>query len=774
MSSLSNTKLDVPSVIKRFFSNGSLITVVTLLTIELLSRRECKIPHPAPIFLTAVVYAACNGGLYSGFYSAGITLLYAFYFFSSPGWLFHYSDDHLQCLIGLAVITPAIAIIAGVYKHRTELVARAELGKCQQVESALKKSEQQFRLLIESVQDYAIFTMDTNGYINSWNPGLERILGYSEAEIIGKPCACIFTPEDLSNGDDKQELQTAAAEGKAVDERWHVKANGTRFWGSGIVTPLRDEVGNLLGFSKIMRDVTERKQAEIERDSLIEQLAAERSYLEAVVQQMPVGVAIADAPTGKLRLHNEEAVRILRHPMISSNTVKDYAQYGAFHPNRQPYKSEEYPIARSITSGEVVKAEEMHYRRGDGTETFFLVNSAPVIDSSGRIVAAVSTFYDIDQRKQAELALQQSEARLRLALEAAHMSIWDWNIQTNQIDWSSNYEQLFGFAPGTFGGTYEDILSRIYPEDSELAAAAVACSLEQREGYNSEFRIVCPDGNIRWLAGKGRFFYDETGTKPVRMMGIIMDITERKRTAEQIKASLQETAELKKLNQLKDDFLSTVSHELRTPMSNMKMAIQMLKVSLTHTNERTQRYLDILQAECTREIELINDLLDLQRLETSPHPRLLIEAINLQDCLPPLIEPFQVRTQQQQQTLRLSLPDHIPALFSDRANLERILTELLNNACKYTPTGGEIILDVSYQSVKAATIFTISNSREIPPAQLPYIFDKFYRLPNNDPWKQGGTGLGLALVRKLVEQLQGAIAVESSNGWTTFTVQLSN
>ena len=245
-------------------------------------------------------------------------------------------------------------------------------------------------------------------------------------------------------------------------------------------------------------------------------------------------------------------------------------------------------------------------------------------------------------------------------------------------------------------------------------------------------------------------------------------INERKLAEEVLTENVRE---LEKLNALKDDFLSTVSHELRTPIANMKMAIQMLKVS--PTAEKSQRYLEILQAECTRETDLINDLLDLQRLEVGSYSIKLNEAVSLQ-MLSTIIEPFRVRTGQLKQTLQINLTPDLPSLVTNRASLERILAELLNNACKYTLNGGEIGLSVCYKPTEAATIFTISNPAEIPADQLPRIFEKFYRVPKGDRWKQGGTGLGLALVKKLVSQLQGTIEVESSNGWTTFTVVLPN
>lgn len=657
---------------------------------------------------------------------------------------------------------------------RVALKRTQDTMRYKQTEAALQESEERFRLLVESAKDYAIITLDCNGYITSWNIGAERILGYQEAEIIGQHGSCIFTPEDIRKGEDKKELEMAVAEGRAEDERWHVRANGKLFWASGIVTSLRDEAGNLQGFSKIMRDMTERKQAEAERDRLIEQLAAERRSLETVLQQMPVGVAIAEAPSGKLRCHNQEAVRILRHPMLPSDSVKDYVQYGAFHCDGRPYKPQEYPLARSTISGEVVKAEDMSYRRGDGTQTFLCVNSAPITDN-GRIVAAVSTFYDIYERKQAEIALRSSEERLRLALEAAHMSIWDWNSQTNQVTWSDNYELLFGYAPGTFAGTYEAVSSCVHPEDRELVASALTRSLKQRVEYDAEFRIVCPDGNIRWLAAKGQFFYQES-TLGVRMMGVIMDITERKSAAEQIKISLQETAELKRLNQLKDDFLSTVSHELRSPMASIKMAVSMLEVALKQAGllnaepNRVAQYLQILRNECDREINLINDLLDLSSLEAG-NKLLCLSAIDLSSWVPPIVESFAERTRSQQQSLEVSIPNDLPTLITDESKLERLLSELLHNACKYTPASERILVTAKTKSDRL--LLQVSNSGiEIPAAELSRIFDKFYRIPNNDPWKYGGTGLGLALVKKLVEHLDGTIQATASFGWTNFTVEL--
>lgn len=130
------------------------------------------------------------------------------------------------------------------------------------------ESQELFNLIVENVKDYAIFATDAEGRVVSWNPGVKRLLGYDEAEIVGQPIAVIFTPEDIEGGAHMWEMETAAREGRVEDQRWHVRKDGTRFWANGLVMPLRDD-GGLRGFAKVMRDDTERKRLENERKELL-------------------------------------------------------------------------------------------------------------------------------------------------------------------------------------------------------------------------------------------------------------------------------------------------------------------------------------------------------------------------------------------------------------------------------------------------------------------------------------------------------------------------
>lgn len=228
----------------------------------------------------------------------------------------------------------------------------------------------------------------------------------------------------------------------------------------------------------------------------------------------------------------------------------------------------------------------------------------------------------------------------------------------------------------------------------------------------------------------------------------------------------QQIEDLQQSNLLKDDFLSIASHELRSPMTNIKMAIQLLQKA--PRDEQQQRYLNLLQEECTREIELLNDLLDVQRLDANADP-LRLEVIQLQELIATITQSFEAHIQERQQILKAEVASDLLPFISDVSDLQRIVTELLNNACKYTAPGGRVCLSVQGQN---PVQIVVSNEAEIPAKDLPHLFERFYRVQSCDRWKRGGTGLGLALVKKLVERLKGDIQVTSSEGWTRFCVQL--
>jgi len=295
---------------------------------------------------------------------------------------------------------------------------------------------------------------------------------------------------------------------------------------------------------------------------------------------------------------------------------------------------------------------------------------------------------------------------------------------------------------------------------SQKSAAILACPIFDDQGALGDL----------WLFKEENGFFNELEMRLVQQVANQCAIAIRQARLYQ-QAQAQVTA-LEKLNQLKDDFLCTVSHELRTPMSNIYMAIQMLELTMKPEVQAShpERYVQILREECEREVNLINNLLELQQLEAG-NESLVLTTIQIQSWLPHILETFEVRLRNQQQSLHVDIDSELPPVASDLSKLGRILRELLDNACKYTPSGGQIT--VIARSTADRVQLSISNSGvQIPASEIPHIFEKFYRIPSNDPWKHGGTGLGLALVKKLMEDLGGSIQVESNSEQTTFIVSL--
>jgi signal transduction histidine kinase len=303
------------------------------------------------------------------------------------------------------------------------------------------------------------------------------------------------------------------------------------------------------------------------------------------------------------------------------------------------------------------------------------------------------------------------------------------------------------------------------------------CSLLPNADRGPVVSLACPIfddqgmlGDL-WLVNQTFHAYSEQDIRLVRQVTNQCAIAIRQ--ARLYQSAQAQVEELERLNRLKDDFLSTISHELRTPLASIRVATQMLEITfqqLDITDERANRYLHILKQESVQEITLVNDLLDLQHLDAGTKP-LELEELDLNVWLMPTIGTFEIRTETQQQTFEVSLAENLPTIVTDPPSLKRIVTELLNNACKYTPPGDRITLAIEVQGQDLHLQFQ-NFGVQIPADELSHIFDKFYRVTNADRWKHGGTGLGLTLTKKLVEYLGGRMAVDTPERSTRFQIWL--
>ena len=292
-------------------------------------------------------------------------------------------------------------------------------------------------------------------------------------------------------------------------------------------------------------------------------------------------------------------------------------------------------------------------------------------------------------------------------------------------------------------------------------------------------RLACPIfddagilGNL-WLLRPKEEFFQQSEVSLVEQVASQCAIAIRQ--ARLYKQSREQLQELSQLNILKDDFLRTISHELRTPMSSIQLASETLEALLeqqigSNKSATFIRVLDIFRSACQRQNQLVDDLLTLCYIDAKKEV-IKMQWIDLQVWLPQIIEPFQKRIEAQNQTLIVSIESDLPQFKSDISIVKRILSELINNACKYTPA--EETITLCAQAIdKRIKLQVINTGIEISPVQQNRVFDKFYRIPNCDPWKFGGTGIGLALVKNLIGLLKGKIYLESQTGQTAFSIEL--
>ncbi len=402
----------------------------------------------------------------------------------------------------------------------------------------------------------------------------------------------------------------------------------------------------------------------------------------------------------------------------------------------------------------------------------------------------------LDSQKILQRAVE--ELTIVLALDCCNAVFYDPDFPATRICFQASSFDISTRSANAFDvGDAPEVYEQLHHQQICFAF----CQLPSLSQQHEASILVCPifDDQVDQLGILGELWlfkrnYSSFGEMEINLIRQVANqCAIALRQAKLYEAAQAQVTELQRLHQLKDDFLSTISHELRSPIASMKMVIQLLS-NLTQQEQglleqiaasaaqrdKVEQYLKILREECDRELLLIEDLLSLKYIEAGTFAEQPTQ-VNCQALLTHLVSTFQPRAHRKGQQLQAQIADDLPIVSCDLIVLNRILTELLTNACKYTPRGETITVTAQRvpfdplvaTSTSSLQIAITNTGVEIPAAELGHIFDKFYRIPSQDPWKQGGTGLGLTLVKKMVEQIGGTIQATSADNQTCFMIGLT-
>ena len=605
--------------------------------------------------------------------------------------------------------------------------------------------------IVESSED-AIFSKTLGGVVDSWNAGAEAIFGYTASEVIGTS-GDMLSPPDLLQ--EEHALLEAIRNGeRIVDfETSRLRKDGKRISVSISISPLKDREGKVVGFSKIARDITERKVA-------AEAAHANAKLLNLASQMGKLGAWAVDL-LGFRITWSEEVCRIHE---VDIDYVPQLESALNFYPLPERTKLEE-----ALKTGEPYDLE-LKLITAKGNHRW--VRSA----SSGEIEDGVSKRFvgmlqDITERKHAEEELRSTVKRAELAAKAGKVGIWELDIVDETFLWDDQMHALYGVSRGTLSGDYESWGRRLHPDDAARVLAAIAeASQPDGKPFDTAFRIILPqDGSTRHIRAQATVLRDTSG-QPVRMIGTNWDVTQERMRERELADALEQQKDLVRAAQAgekaKSQFLAVMSHEIRTPMNGILGFAELLANSPTLTRENRDLSQTIV-ASGEALLRILNDILDLSRIDAGGmtiekmtfSPRELVRQIE-----------FFVKGSIREKNLAFAavvdgeVPENVEG---DQGRIRQILLNLINNARKFTDEGSIALgLHVHRRETGECQLeYSVKDTGPgIPPEKIHAIFEPFTQSDSTISRRHGGTGLGLTISRRLAELMRGTIEVKSRLG----------
>ena len=443
-----------------------------------------------------------------------------------------------------------------------------------------------------------------------------------------------------------------------------------------------------------------------------------------------------------------------------------------------PLTADKQPLQMAAAYGQTTRGLELELRIDGRPPAFVIVSAVPLWDSAGQPRGAIGAVVDITERKAAEARLIDAEHDLResqrlieLAQEAGHVGFFHYDVEHDALAWTPGLAKLFKLAATAPGPTRAAWTQFIDSDDLERIERELRRDLyagQEKDSFDYGVRLA--DGTALWLSSRIQILYADDG-RAQHIVGVTVDLTEHKEAErERVALTAREQAarlEAESANRAKDVFLAMLSHELRNPLSAVSAAIELLnRIGSQSDSEVNARR--ILRRQTQHLTHMLDDLLDVARV-TSGHLALSRRNFDLAARVQHLVDTLEITGQPYAHELTLDLKE--VWIDADPTRVEQVINNLLNNAIKYTPPGGRIKVRVATQADQA--LLEVSNSGPgIAAELLPRVFDLFVQGERTLDRRDGGLGVGLTLVRRLVELHGGSIHAETTELGTVISVRL--
>ncbi|MGN7160503.1 PAS domain S-box protein [Sphingomonas sp. SAFR-052] len=390
----------------------------------------------------------------------------------------------------------------------------------------LEDAERRYHAIFDSAIDSGIIALDLDGLVTNWSRGAERLFGWTEAEMLGQHADRIFTPEDREAGIPASEIENARRDGRASDERWHLRKDGSRFFAHGALTPLSGT--RVAGFVKAVRDVT---------DQHASRAALEEARLRAELMTAASRLGTFDYDLVQGTLTWDDNCRALFGLPPGAPVTYAEAFLQGVHPDDRGPAEAAVDVALDPASGGKVEVEYRTIGIEDG-KVRHVAARGQMFFEDGRAVRLLGTVQDVTDARIAEARLRETEQRLRLANRATNDAIWDWDLVSNHVTWNEAVERAYGHRLADVLPTGEWWIGHIHPDDRERIEDSIHAVIDgEGSDWTDEYRFLRADGGHTEVLDRGYVLRDAEG-RAIRMIGAMFDQTDRKR----IEASLREEA----------------------------------------------------------------------------------------------------------------------------------------------------------------------------------------------------------------------------------------